>query len=266
MNLLRKEMAPISAEAWKEIEDLAKETLAATLSGRKFVDIDGPHGIAYASVPMGRLELGKKTSDGTPGYGIHKVLPLVETRIPFSVQSWELDNIDRGAKDSELDSLVKACREAALFEEKAIYKGFKEASIEGIEKAASDQILDMKLNTESIIETLAEAQTQLLKAGVEGGADLVVPLKLWKYLARSTPGGSLKNIVERQIQGKVIYSEVPENALLVANRGEDLELSIGQDFAIGYHSHSASEVNLFLTESFTFRVISPEAVIGFKLS
>jgi uncharacterized linocin/CFP29 family protein len=52
----------------------------------------------------------------------------------------------------------------------------------------------------------------------------------------------------------------------VANRGGDLELTVGQDFAIGYHSHSANEISLFVTESFTFRVIAPEAIIGFKLS
>jgi uncharacterized linocin/CFP29 family protein len=42
-----------------------------------------------------------------------------------------------------------------------------------------------------------------------------------------------------------------------------VELTVGQDFAIGYHGHTAAEVNLYITESFTFRVIEPEAVVGF---
>jgi uncharacterized linocin/CFP29 family protein len=53
--------------------------------------------------------------------------------------------------------------------------------------------------------------------------------------------------------------------LLVASRGGDLELTVGQDFAVGYHSHTSNEISLFVTESFTFRVVVPEAIIGFKL-
>jgi uncharacterized linocin/CFP29 family protein len=40
---------------------------------------------------------------------------------------------------------------------------------------------------------------------------------------------------------------------------------VGQDFAIGYHSHTAAEISLFITESFTFRVLAPEALVGFAI-
>jgi len=72
-------------------------------------------------------------------------------------------------------------------------------------------------------------------------------------------------IVERQIAGQVIYSEFVKDALLVANRSGDFELTVGRDFVVGYHSHTSTEINFFATESFTFRVIAPEALIGFKL-
>jgi uncharacterized linocin/CFP29 family protein len=52
--------------------------------------------------------------------------------------------------------------------------------------------------------------------------------------------------------------------MLLANRGGDLELTVGQDFSIGYHHHNSEEIFLFLTESFTFRVIAPEAIVWFK--
>lgn len=64
----------------------------------------------------------------------------------------------------------------------------------------------------------------------------------------------------------MIYSELAQDAFLVAARGGDIELSVGQDLAIGYHSHSTEAINLFITESFTFRVIAPEAIIGYTLS
>lgn len=266
MNLLRKELAPISAEGWGEIDQLAKETLRANLTGRKFIDIDGPHGIGHACVTLGRLLLPEALESGKVGYGIHQLLPLVEARRNFSVQMWELDNIERGAKDIQLDSLLDACRDIATFEENALYNGFEPGNMVGLNKAVAPQQLPIALNSDAIVDAVSEGQTLLLKAGISAPANLVVCAALWKVLARPAPGGTLRFILEKQLKGKIIYSEFVQDALLVANRSGDLQLTIGQDFAIGYHSHTASEVNLFVTESFTFRVINPEAIVGFRLN
>jgi uncharacterized linocin/CFP29 family protein len=266
MDLLRRELAPISPQGWSEIDMMAKETLVANVSGRKFIDVDGPHGIGHSCVTLGRLSVPKAKQSGKVGYGIHQVLPLIEARVNFSLQTWELDNIERGAKDIQLDSLVEACREIAMFEEKAIFKGFQPAQIVGLQEAIKGAELSLSLDMDSIVDAVSEGQTRMLKDGVEGSANLVVSTPIWKFLARSTPGGTLRSIIERQIEGAVILSEFVQDALLVASRGGDLELTVGQDFAIGYHSHTASEINLFVTESFTFRVVAPEAIIGFKLA
>jgi uncharacterized linocin/CFP29 family protein len=118
---------------------------------------------------------------------------------------------------------------------------------------------------DSIVDAVSEGQTRMLKDGVEGPANLVVAPSLWKFLARSSPGGTLRTLVEKQIGGQVIYSELAKDAFLVAARGGDMELSVGQDLAIGYHSHSSEAINLFITESFTFRVVAPEAIVGYRL-
>ena len=265
MDLLRRELAPISVQGWSEIDSMAKETLVANLSGRKFVDIDGPHGIGHACVTLGRLTIPKAQKGEKVGYGLHQVLPLVEARVNFSLETWELDNIERGAKDIQLDALVEACREIAMFEEKAVYGGFKPGEIVGLQDTVKGRELAFSLEMDAIVDAVSEGQTRMLRDGVEGAANLVVSAAIWKFLARTTPGGTLRSIIERQIGGQVIYSEFVKDALLVAGRGGDLELTVGQDLAIGYHSHTATEINLFATESFTFRVVAPEALIGFKL-
>ncbi|MFO7812744.1 MAG: family 1 encapsulin nanocompartment shell protein [Pelovirga sp.] len=265
MDLLRRELAPISQQGWSEIDNMARETLVANISGRKFIDIDGPHGIEHSCVTLGRLSIPKAQKTDKVGYGIHQVLPLVEARMNFSLQTWELDNIERGAKDIQLEPLVEACREIATFEEKAIYEGFEPGHIVGLTTIIAGKEIPLSLDMDVIVDAVSEGQTRMLKDGVEGPTDLVVCGALWKFLARSTPGGSLRSLLEKQIKGSVIYSEFVQDALLVAGRGGDLELTIGQDFAVGYHSHTSSEVNLFVTESLTFRVVAPEAVVGFKL-
>jgi uncharacterized linocin/CFP29 family protein len=50
-----------------------------------------------------------------------------------------------------------------------------------------------------------------------------------------------------------------------SQRGGDAELTLGRDMSIGYHSHDERTVRLYFTESFTFRVVGPEAVVGLAI-
>ena len=265
MDLLRRELAPITPKAWAEIDTMAREALAANLSARKFVDVDGPHGIDHPCVNLGRLTVPSGQKAEGVRFGVHQVLPLVEARVSFVLKQWELDNIERGAKDIQLDALVKAARTIAAFEEEAVFKGFDEACIKGLHSEVQAPQVPLELDMDALVDAISEGQARLLREGVEGPADLVVNPEVWKFLARSTPGGTLRSLLEKQLGGAVIYSNAVQGVLLAAARGGDFELTLGQDFAIGYHHHTAEEIHLFMTESFTFRVITPEALVGFDV-
>ncbi len=118
MDILKRSLAPITESAWPEIENRAKTILHANLSARKFVDVTGPYGWDFAAVPAGRLETSANQKNGNVRYGVHIVQPIVETRISFSLDIWELDNIVRGAKDVDFQPLDKAVKESALFEDR----------------------------------------------------------------------------------------------------------------------------------------------------
>jgi uncharacterized linocin/CFP29 family protein len=63
------------------------------------------------------------------------------------------------------------------------------------------------------------------------------------------------------IDGKVFWAPGVNGALLASVRGGDFELVVGRDLSIGYESHSNDVVRLYLQESMTFRVLSPEAAV-----
>ena len=44
MNNLHRELAPVSAEAWAQIEEEAARTFKRHLAGRRVVDVHGPAG------------------------------------------------------------------------------------------------------------------------------------------------------------------------------------------------------------------------------
>ena len=44
-------------------------------------------------------------------------------------------------------------------------------------------------------------------------------------------------------------------------RGGDFELTVGQDFSIGYLEHNTERVRLYIEESFTFLVLTEQAAV-----
>jgi uncharacterized linocin/CFP29 family protein len=67
--------------------------------------------------------------------------------------------------------------------------------------------------------------------------------------------------VRRLLDGPIVWAPGLEGAAVLSLRGGDFELTVGQDWSIGYLDHSAEAVRLYLQESFTFRVLAPEAAV-----
>src|SRR5262245_13670904 len=103
MNDLRRELAPITSEAWEAIDDEAKKALKLILAARRIVDFTGPLGWSVSAVSLGRTgALSDSPNEGVEA-GLREVQPLVEFRTPFELSRTELDSITRGAKDPDLN-------------------------------------------------------------------------------------------------------------------------------------------------------------------
>ncbi|MFW6005898.1 MAG: family 1 encapsulin nanocompartment shell protein [Candidatus Bipolaricaulota bacterium] len=259
MDFLKRSLAPITDEGWEEIDEQAREVLANKLTGRKVVDVLEPKGWDYSGIPLGRLDI-KEDSPERVRYGIRKVLPLVETRISFELNIWELDNLSRGAEDVELSPLEDAAAEAAQFEEEVIYNGLAEAGIDGLFSSAGSSV-NLPDSNSGILEGASEAVTVFQDEAIEGPYTMIVDKELWQSIAGASDGYPLKRQLEDLIGGSIVYSPIVEDPVLVSTRGEDVQLVLGQDFSIGYEDHGTKEVKLFLTESFGFRVLEPAAIV-----
>ncbi len=103
-DILRRGLAPLADAAWAEIDEEAQRRLHTHLSARFVVDFCGPLGWETAAVNLGRLDVDKKPVDSVT-WGQRAVLPLIEVRVPFTLNQFELDNVVRGAKDADLGAL-----------------------------------------------------------------------------------------------------------------------------------------------------------------
>lgn len=261
MDILKRSLAPIPDEAWQEIDNTARDVLCACLSARKVVDVDGPRGLEYSAVPTGRLDIPKKQPKGAVDFGIRTVQPLVEPRVMFELDVWELDNCARGVKDVRLEPLEEAARNIARFEEQAVYQGLADADITGLKKAAVHKAVKVSGGPAKLLESISLAITEFTKAAVEGPYRLVAGPEAWRKISSANSGYPLQRHLESIIGNPIILNPFLEETFLVSTRGGDMVLTLGQDMSIGYHSATEKKVKLFMTESFTFQVYDGTAII-----
>lgn len=261
MDILRRQHAPLNEDAWVVIEEHIRQILTARLTARRVVDVDGPYGLDYSAVNLGQLSETRESAG--VNYALRKLLPLVEVRVPFELSIWELDNLARGSDQIDLDSATQAALKIANFEEKAVYEGFLEAQIHGLASAAGHDPVALGESPKDVPQAIAAAVQKLTSSGVSGPYALVLPQGRLAELASDTGTYPPMKRVESLLQGGfALGTEASEGSGFVLSlRGGDASLTLGQDLTIGYDYQDATTVKLYLTESFTFRVLGEEAIV-----
>jgi uncharacterized linocin/CFP29 family protein len=267
MDHLLREKAPIPDSAWEQIEDEAKSRLTPHLAARRLVDWNGPHGWTFSAVNLGRI---RTLTSLAPGIttdevqsAVRLVQPVIETRVPFVVSRAELDAVERGALDADWDDLDRAARRVALAENTAIFGGWPDAGIAGIASASSCDPIPLGVDAQGYPAIVAHAVDQLRLAGITGPYALAIGPEGYTRIVETTEHGGypLLEHLKRILGGSVVWAPGVEGAIVLTQRGGDFLLDVGQDIAIGYTSHDAATVSLYLEESFTFRVVEPGAAV-----
>jgi len=62
--------------------------------------------------------------------------------------------------------------------------------------------------------------------------------------------------------GPIVWSPGVDGGIVLSQRGGDFLFECGQDLSVGYDHHDADAVHLYIEESFSFRVATPEAAVA----
>ncbi|MBS1662245.1 MAG: bacteriocin family protein [Bacteroidetes bacterium] len=262
MNNLYRELAPISEAAWAEIEEEATRTLKRHLAARRVVDVEGPKGFDFSAVGTGHTQ-----GIPSPGEGIQavkrEVKALVELRVPFELTRQAIDDVERGATDSDWQSVKDAARKIAFAEDNSVFEGYDAAGIQGIRQGNSNPALKLPSNVMGYPDVVAQAISQLRLEGVNGPYALVLGSEAYTAVhGGSDEGYPVLKHIQPLIDGDIIWAPAIKGGFVLSTRGGDFELDLGQDISIGYISHSETSVKLYLQESFTFRLLTTEAAVA----
>lgn len=264
MDHLLRAHAPVSDGGWELLDQEARERLIVALGARKLVDFAGPHGWSYSSTNLGRVE----PIERSPAEGVsarrRRVLPLVEVRADFSVLRTELLDNDRGAADAELDQLDRAAMQMAVAENIAVFHGWADGGITGITEASVHAAVPPVPDFNDYPKRVAKAVETLLKSGVSGPYGLAVGPADYTSIAETAEHGGypLFDHLRKILDGPIVWTPGVSGGVVLSLQGGDFLFESGQDLAIGYDHHDGQDVHLYLEQTFSFQVASPEAAIA----
>ena len=262
MNNLYRELAPITDEAWAEIETEATRTFKRHIAGRRVVDVSSPGGPAAAAVGTGHLLEVAPPGDGVVAH-LRESRPLVRLRVPFTVRRTDVDDVERGSQDSDWDAVKEAARQLAFAEDRAIFEGYPAASIDGIRKTSSNPALSLPEDAREIPDVIAQALSSLRLAGVDGSYCVLLSADAYTRVSETTEHGyPIREHLNRLIDGEIIWAPAIDGAFVLSTRGGDFDLRLGSDVSIGYLSHDADTVSLYLQETLTFLAYTAEASVA----
>ena len=264
MNNLHRELAPISSEAWAQIEEETSRTLKRYFAGRRAVDVQGPGGSELSAVGTGHLN-----GIAAPGDGIlarqREAKALVELRVPFELSRQTIDDVERGANDSDWQPAKDAAKLIAFAEDRAIFEGYSAAAIQGLRQFTSNPPMSLPGDVRDYPEAIAQALSQLRLVGVNGPYAVLLSADAYTALAETSDHGyPVLEHVKRLVKDQIIWAPAIEGAFVLTTRGGDFALYLGQDVSIGYLSHTDKAVTLYLQETFTFLPLTSEASVAFS--
>jgi uncharacterized linocin/CFP29 family protein len=266
MDNLHRELAPVSDEAWAQIEQEAARTFKRHLAGRRLVDVEGPSGSGFSAVGRGRVR-----DIDAPGDGViarqREVVPVVELRAPFTLSRQEIDDVERGAQDSDWQPVKDAARHVAFAEDGAIFEGYAAAGIEGIRQGASNAAVSLPGDVREYPVAIATALSELRVAGVDGPYSVALSADAYTAVSETSDHGyPVLEHIKRLLTGDIVWAPAIGGAFALTTRGGDFSLHLGQDLSIGYLSHTDTEVSLYLQETLTFVMLTSEAAVAFTPS
>jgi uncharacterized linocin/CFP29 family protein len=263
MNHLMRELAPVSEDAWTQIDEEATRSIKHFIAARRLVDFKGPLGWDYSAVDAGRID--RLDHGALAGVEVvrRQVLPLIELRAPFSLARSELDAAERGATDLDLDAVVAAGRAAALAEDHLVFHGYDQGPIRGIAATSPHEPVAIGDDYSRYPEHVARAVAVLRAADVAGPYAIALGARCFTGVTETTEHGGYPVFEHlRQILGgPVVWAPAVDGALVLSQRGGDFELTVGQDFSIGYLSSDVASVDLYVEESLSFRINTPGAAV-----
>ncbi len=265
MNHLLRELAPVTEDAWTQIDEEATRSLKHFLAARRLVDFSGPKGWGHAAVDLGRVDdldsAAPSDRSRRPGAGCCRWSKCG----PHS--RWTRDELaaaDRGATDVELDAVHRSrARRRRWPRTISSSTATRAAGSRASSRRRPTPPVPISADYGEYPEHVARAVAALRGADVAGPYGIALGPRCYTGVTETTEHGGYPVLehIREILGGPVVWAPAVDGAVVLSLRSGDFELTVGEDFSIGYRSADETSVNLYIEESLAFRIKTAEAAV-----
>jgi len=261
MDYLNRNLAPFPESVWTQIDDAAVKAARDRLTGRRFLDIEGPFGTGLTTIEVGNDDYCRQPGPDEAGAILGRALPVPMLRRTFRLSIRRIAAHVENGQPLDLAPARNAAEAVADREEEFIYKGQPDFHMPGLLTVGGRKHVpgsDWSSPDGALNDVLAAA-TQLDDSGFRGPFALVLAPAQYNNLFRLFPGSDVIGLEHlRRLCTAGIYKTAIDGAALIdASVGVLVQ---GQDFRAGYIDHDGVHYQFYISESIVLRIDSPEAV------
>jgi uncharacterized linocin/CFP29 family protein len=261
MDQLNREQAPFPSELWEQIDAAAVHAAKKYLTGRRFLDIEGPYGLGLTALELGADDYCREPAGDEAGAVVSRAIAVPMLRKSFRLSTRRLAAYLDKSMPVSLAEVEDAAEAVARREEEFIYFGQTDFGIEGLLTASGRQQVtcgDWKDLDTALTDVLA-AVTTLDQAGFHGAYALVLPPQQYNNLFRHYENTDMLQVEHlKSLCTNGVYKAAVDQPVLIDDHAG--VLVVGQDMRVGYAGTDGIHYQLFVCESLVLRLDEPEAV------
>jgi uncharacterized linocin/CFP29 family protein len=261
MDYLHRSQAHLPAQLWHQIDAIAIKAARDKLTGRRFLDLEGPFGPGLTSIEVGNDDYCRQPADGEAGAVMGRAISVPMLRRSFLLSIRRVASHLENGQPLDLKPVEDAAEAVADREEDFIYRGQRDRQLAGLLTQEGRIHIDGGdwSGVERALGDVLAAVTRLDDAGYRGPYALALAPSLYNGLFRLYPGTDIVQLEHlRRLCTRGIYKAPIEGGVLVDPRLGSLIL--GQDLRAGYMSQDGVHYHLFLSESMVLRIDEPPAI------
>jgi len=261
MDYLNRGNAPFDHAIWEEIDAAAVAAARDQLTGRRFLDLEGPFGVGLTTIEVGNDDYCRQPGPDEAGAIMGHALPVPMLRKSFRLSIRRVAAHIENGQPLDLASVQDAAEAVTAREEELIYHGQRDFGLPGLLTVDGHQQIDAGdwSQLDRALQDALAAATRLDDAGFRGPYALALSPALYNGLFRLYPGTDTLQVEHlRRLCTAGIYKARIEGGVMVDTRAG--VLIVGQDLRAGYSSQDGVHYHLYVSESIVLRVDEPKAI------
>ena len=261
MDWLNRRQSQLPEAIWRATEEAAVTAARERLTGRRFLELEGPFGLGLTAIETGNDDYCRQPAAEEAGAVMGRAVSVPMLRKSFRLSTRRVAAHLEHGQPLDLTPAEDAAEAVADREEEFIYTGQPAFQLPGLlthEGRQQFEAGDWSAIDRVLADVLA-AVTRLDDAGYRGPYALALAPALYNGLFRLYPGTDLLQLEHlRRLCTRGIYKAPIGGGVLVDPRAG--KLILGQDLRAGYASEDGVHYHLYLAESLVLRIDEPQAI------